>query len=300
MWSATWVKVRPNQSASCSVMDPALPSTAAGWVSVTCEGYARGARLGAEWQTLAVSSSPTSGRLVRTVGATALAAVLVGVAGWLGAWQLDAWQARRDAEARDLTTMTPVPLDEVMGPDDPFPGDQVGRPVTLVGDWLPAGAFFVSDRFVGDEEGYWAVVPLAVDGAGEPAIPVVVGWSTEPELPAPLSGPAEVTGWLQPPEGTGAVDDDPDDDVVPQLRVADAVQRVDVDLYGAYVVARDPAPDLTAAGLDQLPEVGSLTAVRNLLYAAEWWFFGAFAAFIWWRWLRDQRQGEDREDASVD
>lgn len=226
---------------------------------------------------------------VRTVGATALAAVLVGIAGWLGWWQLEAWQARRDAEARDLTALTPVALEDVMGPDDPFPGDQVGRPVEVTGEWLPEGTFFVSDRAVGDEEGYWAVVPLAVGGAGEPAIPVVVGWSTEPVLPEPLTGEADVTGWLQPPEGTGAVDDDPDDDVVPQLRIADAVQRVDVDLYGAYLVARDPAPDLTAAGLDQLPEVGTFTALKNLLYAVEWWVFGAFAAFIWWRWVRDQR-----------
>jgi surfeit locus 1 family protein len=230
-----------------------------------------------------------SSPLVRTVGATALAAVLVGVAGWLGWWQLEAWQARRDAEARDLTALTRVALEDVMGPDDPFPGDQVGRPVEVTGEWLPEGTFFVSDRAVGDEEGYWAVVPLAVGGAGEPAIPVVVGWSTEPVLPEPLTGEADVTGWLQPPEGTGAVDDDPDDDVVPQLRIADAVQRVDVDLYGAYVVARDPAPDLTAAGLDQLPEVGTFTALKNLLYAVEWWVFGAFAAFIWWRWVRDQR-----------
>jgi surfeit locus 1 family protein len=226
---------------------------------------------------------------VRTVGATALAAVLVGIAGWLGWWQLEAWQARRDAEARDLTALTPVALEDVMGPDDPFPGDQVGRPVEVTGEWLPEGTFFVADRVVGDEEGYWAVVPLAVGGAGEPAIPVVVGWSTEPVLPEPLAGEADVTGWLQPPEGTGAVDDDPDDDVVPQLRIADAVQRVDVDLYGAYLVARDPAPDLTAAGLDQLPEVGTFTALKNLLYAVEWWVFGAFAAFIWWRWVRDQR-----------
>jgi surfeit locus 1 family protein len=230
-----------------------------------------------------------SSPLVRTVGATALAAVLVGIAGWLGWWQLEAWQARRDAEARDLTALTPVALEDVMGPDDPFPGDQVGRPVEVTGEWLPEGTFFVSDRAVGDEEGYWAVVPLAVGGAGEPAIPVVVGWSTEPVLPEPLAGEADVTGWLQPPEGTGAVDDDPDDDVVPQLRIADAVQRVDVDLYGAYLVARDPAPDLTAAGLDQLPEVGTFTALKNLLYAVEWWVFGAFAAFIWWRWVRDQR-----------
>ena len=49
----------------------------------------------------------------------------------LGFWQLDAWQERRAAEARDLTRAEPVPLAEVMGPDDPFPGDRVGQPVDL-------------------------------------------------------------------------------------------------------------------------------------------------------------------------
>jgi hypothetical protein len=28
--------------------------------------------------------------------------------------------------------------------------------------------------------------------------------------------------------------------------------------------------------------------VRNLLYAVEWWVFGAFAVLIWWRWVQEQ------------
>jgi cytochrome oxidase assembly protein ShyY1 len=233
-----------------------------------------------------------------TLGATVLALVLVGTAGWLGWWQLEAWQARRDAEARDLTTLTPVALDDVMGSDDPFPGDQVGRPVDVTGEWLREGSFTVSGRVQDGRDGYWAVSPLALAGT-DTAVLVVRGWSPEAEVEAP-SGPAELTGWLQPPEGTGAVDDDPDDDVVPQLRIADAVQRVDADLYGAYVVAQEPAAGLEAADLESLPEVGRFTALRNLLYATEWWFFGAFAAFIWWRWVRDRRLAEDAEEPSVD
>ena len=37
-----------------------------------------------------------------------LVVVLVGVAVWLGSWQWDAWDARRDAEARDLTRGRPA------------------------------------------------------------------------------------------------------------------------------------------------------------------------------------------------
>ena len=94
-----------------------------------------------------------------------------------------------------------------------------------------------------------------------------------------------------PPARPGArapqTDDDASDDVFPEIRVADAVQRVDVDLYSAYVISRDPGPGLEEAELAALPEPSRTTCIRNLLYAVEWWVFGAFAGFIWWRWRRD-------------
>ena len=118
------------------------------------------------------------------IGAALVTLVLVAIAAGLGLWQLDAWQARRAAEARDLTQLDPLPLGEVMGPDDVYPGDQVGRPVTLRGAWLPEGTFYVSDREQDGTAGHWVVTPVQVDG-GEAAIPVVRGWSREPSAPAP-------------------------------------------------------------------------------------------------------------------
>jgi cytochrome oxidase assembly protein ShyY1 len=234
--------------------------------------------------------------------------VLVAVAVGLGAWQWDAWEARRDAEARDLTRVAPVPLADVMGPDDPFPGDRVGQPVVLGGTWVDSGTVFV-------ERGgrYWVVTPLAVgpDGA---AIPVVRGMAEEPQAP-PVEGEAELVGWLQPPEGTGETDPDPTDDVLPQLRVADIVQRVDVDLYGGYAVVADEVADgawpvgeralnegtdgLAPARLEQLPETGRFTAARNLFYALEWWVFGGFAVFVWVRYLLDERGSEPAPDDPI-
>ena len=153
-----------------------------------------------------------------------LALVLVGAAGLLGVWQVDAWQTRRADEARDLTRADPVALSSVMGPDDPFPGRSVGQPVILEGDWLATGTVFVSDRERDGHDGYWMVTPLAIGGADQPAMPVVLGWVADPtSAPAPPEGSADLVGWLQPPEGTGAVDDDPGDDVLPQLRIADLV-----------------------------------------------------------------------------
>ena len=229
-------------------------------------------------------SAPRRPGLLTDLGAAVLALVLVGIAGWLGLWQYDAWQAHRTAEARDLSAMSPVPLTDVMGSDDPFPAPDLGRPVDLSGEWLDGG-FWVADRELEGQPGYWAVAPVQV---GDAAVLVVRGWAPEPD-PALLeaTGETDVTGWLQAPEGGMVTDDDPADDVFPEIRVADAVQRVDVDLYSAYVIDQEPAPGLRTAELESLPSPSRFTGVRNLLYAVEWWIFGAFAAFIWWRWRQD-------------
>ena len=225
-------------------------------------------------------------------GAALLTLVLVATAAWLGYWQYDAWQARRAAEARDVTRVEPIPMTSLMGPDDPFPGRQEGRPVTVAGSWLDGG-FWVEGREYGGRAGYWAVNPLSVSGEDGAAVLVVRGWAAAPDDELlEVAGEAEVVGFLQPPEGGSAVDEDAGDDVFPEIRVADAVQRTDGDLYSAYVVTDpDRAPAIGAglerAELDSLPRVSRFTALRNLLYALEWWIFGGFAVFIWWRWRQD-------------
>lgn len=239
----------------------------------------------------------------------------VAVAGALGAWQWQAWGAKRADAAVDLTSAAPVELADAFGPDDPFPGDLVGQPVTVTGAWVPDATLYVTGREHDGRDGVWVVTPLAVDagegaeGSDAPAMLVVRGWAPSAEAaasddPAP-TGTAELTGWLQPPEGATSVqDDDTSDDVLPQLRIADALQFVDRDLYGGYVVldhgvtgatgatnasggTNTGADALAPADLEQLPESSRFTAVRNLLYAIEWWVFAAFALFMWWRWLRD-------------
>ena len=219
-----------------------------------------------------------------------LALVLTVAAVLLGVWQLDAWQARRADAARDLTQADPVALSSVLGPDDPFPGRSVGQPVQLEGSWLPTGTVLCQRPRARRRRRL-----LDGDTARDrrrthaPALPVVLGWVPDPDAaPAPPQGRAELVGWLQPPEGTGAHDDDPTDDVLPQLRIADVVQHVDQDLYGAYAIAREGVDGLPAADLAQLPEAGRFTAVRNLFYAIEWWFFGGFVVLIWWRWVGEQ------------
>ena len=224
----------------------------------------------------------------------AVAGIVVAVL--LGQWQINAWQEHRIDRAAEVADDDPAPLVDVMGPDDPFPAAGLGRPVTLAGEWLPESTVYVEERPHEEASGYWMVTPLATCPAvpcpdTAAAIPVVLGWSeTVDRMPDAPTGNAEVTGWLQPGE-SGKPDSDPQDDVVPTLRIADLLQRVDQDLYGGYVIMETPAAlrgGLIAVTPDSLPKAPTFTALRNLLYGLEWWCFAGFALFLWWRWCRDE------------
>ena len=215
----------------------------------------------------------------------------------LGFWQVEAWQTKREAEARDLTQVEPRALAEVMGPDDAFPGEQVGQPVSVTGRWLGV-TVLIEGREHDGVDGYWRVDLVGLDTGA--AIPVVTGWLESPDDRSPIpETTADLVGWLQPSEGTGATDDDPTDDVLPQLRTADLVQLADEDLYSGYVVAREGLAGMPAADLTALPEASKFTAVRNLLYGIEWWVFGGFAVFLWWRWVRDEVADAPAEPADT-
>jgi surfeit locus 1 family protein len=225
-----------------------------------------------------------------------LALVLVASAGWLGSWQFSAWQADRAYQSLSVANEPPVPLAQVFGPDDPFPGLDNGRPVTVAGVWLADSTFLVSGRERGDAAGtvgFWVVTPLAVGGAEGAALPVVLGWIGDPaERPAPPTGDAQLVGWLQLPEGAASQPDlNPGDDVVPTLRIAEVVQRLDRDAYGGFVIAQDPVvigAEVEPVEFSQSTVADWSAGARNLFYAAEWWFFGGFAVFVWWRYVRDE------------
>ena len=136
-----------------------------------------------------------------------------------------------------------------MGGDTAFPGRELGQPVRFSGRWLDHGTVYVSDRVREGRDGYWVVSPLLVDGSGS-AMLVVRGWSPTPSAPAP-EGRADVTGFLQYGEGSGQVDDNPDDDVLPELRIGSLVQRIDTDLYSGYVISRQPGTGLATVSADR-------------------------------------------------
>jgi cytochrome oxidase assembly protein ShyY1 len=249
----------------------------------------------------------------RLLGLHVLAVLATTAAVLLGIWQYDAWGSRREDQAASLADAPAKALAAVMSADDPFPGKAVGQPVRLAGRWLPRSTVYVADRDLGGRTGVWAVTPVEVCAGptscpGAPAMLVVRGWApTLADVPPAPTGAVDVTGWLQPGEGSGLTDPDPTDDVLPEMRIADAIQHVDQDLYGGYVIARSTTRSASGveAGLSQvtpasLPKAETFTALRNLLYAFEWWVFGGFAVYIWWRWCRDELERRRIEEEGPD
>lgn len=229
-----------------------------------------------------------------------LAAVLAIVATvLLGRWQLHVWQLQREDQAAATADRPPVPIDDVLGPDDPYRNDAVGEPVEVQGAWVPRSTVYVEGRPGGSDgsgaDGYWQLALVAVcpdgDCAGASAVPVVLGWT--PQVPSGTTAPqgsVDLTGWLQPGEQSEA-DQDPTDDVLASVRIPDLLQRSDRDLYAGYVILDRPASaraGLDAVTPDSLPGPPASAGLRNLLYAVQWWVFTGFAVFLWWRWCRDE------------
>jgi cytochrome oxidase assembly protein ShyY1 len=200
----------------------------------------------------------------------------------LGLWQLGAYDDRQASDAASQAGRRPVPLDDVMGPDDGFPSDGVGRPVTVTGEFLAAEQLYV-EGLPGSQGRYAVVTPLLTDNGA--AVLVVRGSSGEASADVP-TGDIEVRGSLQPPTADGGPVDDAR--VTDGLRVSALVEAVRRDLYGGYVVASEGA---ATAGLTPAvaptPDPSRWAGIRNLLYAFQWWLFAGFVAFMWWRVVGD-------------
>jgi cytochrome oxidase assembly protein ShyY1 len=219
--------------------------------------------------------------------------VAVALAVGLGLWQFGAWRGHRDDAVQHLSDTAPVPLVSVMGGDSPFPGDDVGRPVSLTGTWV-GPTEYIEGRPLNGRIGYWVVGAVLVNGSHS-AIPVVEGWSARPSATV-LSGDVRVTGWLQASEDSGPYDANPNDDVLPTMTIASLVAKYPVDLFSGYVVGRtfsaagpgtSSVPTIPHVRPEVVPSISGLTALRNLLYALQWWVFGGFAVFVWAGWCRD-------------
>ena len=232
---------------------------------------------------------------VRALGLGLVALILMAAMVVLGLWQLGVYDDHQHDDAQAKLDRTPVPLDEVIGPDDAFPADGVSRPVTVSGRYLGDEQFEVRR---GQTLGVPAAVvtPLETDNG---SVILVVRGQGDIGQAAP-AGNVDVTGVLEPADAAGSSLDA--SRTTDGIRTAALVQDFKQDLYGGYVVLTrsDPADQL-ATITPPTPESSRWAGARNLLYAVQWWLFAGFVAFMWWRIVTEDADGIPQEgDGSGD
>lgn len=218
-----------------------------------------------------------------------LIVVLIGTAtaGW---WQLSAWRGEQSDDVVRRLERNPVQLTEVLRPDDPLANEDLAVPVTVRGRYADRQQqFLVSGREQDGRNGFWVLSPLEVAGT-DSSLLVVRGWSAEQTLPPVPTGTVEETGvLLVGEEGSGAV---LPGRVITDIRIPALVQETARDLYGAYLLRTSADPSDPATGLAAVdpprPEASWTAGQRNLAYGIQWWVFGGFAVFVWWRTCVDR------------
>lgn len=202
----------------------------------------------------------------------------------MGLWQLGVYDSRKEHEQADKQAVPRVALTDVWGPDAAFEGRLNHRPVSIEGRFAPADEqVWVRGKEQGGRTGAWLVAPVLVGGDAH-ALLVVRGWSPSvTALPAVPSGPVTVNAVLEPGEAGGTAYD-PDRRTIGTVRIPALTNELPYDLYSGFAISTSAeASGGLALATPPAPEMSWTVGLRNLAYAVQWWVFGAFALFMWWR-----------------
>ena len=216
----------------------------------------------------------------------ALGVVAVGFCVVMGLWQAGTYEGRQ-GDAREGASREVVPLDDVWKPGEELTRDLEHRRVEVEGRF--ADEDLVVDRPDGSS---WVVTPFVV---GDAALLVVRGEGER----APESTVTELDVVLAASEPGGRpLGDDRRTDAI---SVPSLINELPYRLYGGYGIS------LTDTGLPLVeppdPDVSWTVGLRNLAYAMQWWVFGAFALFMWWRIVSDQvamRRARDEAESGFE
>ncbi len=249
----------------------------------------------------------------RWLSSTALALVAVAVCVWLGSWQLGRFEDRVSAHHETGAAVAAAagaqaaPLAGVLTEAAPeVSTTTVGRAVTTTGSFDPAHQLVVPDRVLDGRPGYYVLTPLHTDDGR--TVAVVRGWAPgDPGTPpAPPAGEVTVTGRLQAGESSGsngAVAGGLPAGQLGTISRATLVNMLPGDGWYDGWVAADSVP----AGLTAVPTVQpqggdglSLRAFQNLGYTLEWFVFGGFVVFMWFRLVRREAEAEQDRALGLD
>ncbi|WP_456695027.1 SURF1 family protein [Aeromicrobium sp. P5_D10] len=227
----------------------------------------------------------------------AVAAVLFCIV--MGLWQAGAYDDRQHDEQTEKRVVPTVAFDGLWKPGSAFLKTFNHRPVTVVGEFAPTGdQFWVIDKSQGDRTGAWLMAPFMVRSSGD-ALLILRGWAAEPgELPPAPQGDRKIKAVLEPGEKAGTPFDAASR-TIGSVRIPALLNEVSYDLYSGFAISTDAS---ISGGLElveppQPDDVSWTEGLRNLAYALQWWVFGAFAAFMWWRMTVETARSTGRKVA---
>ncbi len=247
-------------------------------------------------------STTTSPSLATRFWATAItprwiAALVLSLAIAAGFAALGQWQLSRsvdNAQTVEIDTETAVPLTSIAEPGGGMTETQLGRVVSVTGEFVPDDTVVLTGRGDGrGNTGSWAVGHLVTaDGV---SLAVALGWSADA---APSVGALDRAEWV----GRYQLSEEPQSsDFEAGERTALSVAEL-VNLwpeagpvYGGYLVLAEPVAPLEPI-VAAPPEREVTLNVLNVFYAIEWVLFAGFAIYLWYRLVRDavERQEEER------
>lgn len=234
-----------------------------------------------------------------------LVAILVSFT-WLGLWQLELARDRGRADALAQAAREPaVPLTSVLRPHAPFPDADSGRLVRVAGTYAADDQFVVTPRRLEGRPGHWVVTPLVSRESGA-TVAVVRGFVEDLEaVRPPPAGDVVVTGSLAPgespaapPASSGTARSAPGGQLG-SIDLAVLVNRWPGEVYNAFLFAVEERRGADAAGAPAIEAGEAVRRVpppvvgggglewRNAAYALQWWVFAAFAAYMWFRMVRE-------------
>lgn len=203
----------------------------------------------------------------------------------MGLWQAGVYDSRQEHERADKQNVPRVAMADIWSADQPFTGTLNNRPVTIDGTFAPTSEqIWVAGKEQGGREGVWLLAPLVVAG-GDDALLIVRGWAERPEtFPEVPAGEVRVDAALQPGE-SNAGSFDTATRTIGSVRLPTLINELSYDLYSGFAISTDPdvSGGLALADTPQPGDVSWTEGLRNLAYALQWWVFGLFAAFMWWR-----------------
>ena len=207
-------------------------------------------------------------------------AAVVALTLWLGNWQVNRAQEKRERQALFEVRMNDTPV-RLTGA---APADGIlYRRVHASGRWIPERQFYVDNRIRDGRAGFEVITPLALAGS-DAALLVNRGWIARdadypraPRVEVP-AGPVEVAGLATRPPARFL-------ELSPQQVAGDVWQNLSIERYAAaaglklvpVVVLQDPA----APGLAAVRETPDAGVAKHVEYAFTWFSLAATAFTLW-------------------